>query len=102
MKIDKGIPLPEGGLLSFSSKYDFVREMEYGDSVQTNNDSEKQGVRYGILASDSYSKVVTRSRKDEKGKTFWRIWKLKLNYDETRTCSGCGQVVRPKQEGESL
>jgi len=98
MKIDKGIPLPEGGLLSFSSKYDFVREMEYGDSVETDDAAERQGVRYAIRASDSYSKVVTRSRKDEKGKKFWRIWKVKLNYDETRTCSGCGQLVTGKKE----
>jgi len=98
MKIDKGIPLPEGGLLSFSSKYDFVREMEYGDSVQTNNDSEKQGVRYAILASDSYSKVVTRSYKDEDGNKVWRIWKVKLGYGKTRTCMSCGQLVTGKKD----
>mgnify|MGYP003647406092 FL=1 len=98
MKIDKGIPIQSRGEFACNSKYAFVMKMDYGDSVQTDNDTEKQGISLAIRASDSYCKAVTRSYKDDNGKKSWRIWKVKLDYGKTRTCMGCGQLVTGKKD----
>jgi hypothetical protein len=99
MKIEKNIPIPHAKS-KYRNKYSYLRDMEYGDSVATDCDIKKQAISAAIRGYDPYCKVVTRTLRNENNNREIRIWKVQIT--EEKLCRHCGQVVRPKQEGESL
>tara|TARA_R110000803_G_scaffold28297_5_gene65508 strand:+ start:1063 stop:1287 length:225 start_codon:yes stop_codon:yes gene_type:complete len=71
MKIEKNIPIPSRR--GRKGRYAFVYDMEYGDSIVTTEEKEKQKISAHIRYSDKNCRVVVRTLEDGS----IRVWKVK-------------------------
>jgi hypothetical protein len=68
-KVEKNVPMPKAQ--TSKSKYDFVAEMEIGDSFEVNRKSLANSIQ-GYCARVYKVKLAQRSMGDSK----WRLWRV--------------------------